>query len=305
MKLAERKQVEKENKMKDMKILKELRQGPMKTMKDDEYAMIEEEVNQKGISGIKGYAKYTVEKAMRDMAYSMKDKVKKHGNHDQSSHGSWAGDGAGSAESNTSGEYSVKSTTDSAGGSYHRVDATTTPSNLDKLLGKGKEMLGDEYERKVTEQWTAKFTDKATGKSFVASVYDWMRYDDKGMTAEQGQKIPLLGRGESHSFHIGADSKEQAQIVKDFISANQSSGVNKATSVKTGDMVSWNSSGGSASGKVVRVISSGKINVPDSSFSIEGTEDDPAALIQLYRDGKSTDTKVGHKVSTLNKNASL
>jgi len=72
MKLAERKQVEKENKMKDMKILKELRQGPMKTMKDDEYAMIEEEVSQKGMSGIKGYAKYTVEKAMREMAYAMK-----------------------------------------------------------------------------------------------------------------------------------------------------------------------------------------------------------------------------------------
>jgi len=79
------------------------------------------------------------------------------------------------------------------------------------------------------------------------------------------------------------------------------SAVQKAVSVKTGDMVSWNSSGGRASGKVVRVITSGKINVPDSSFTIQGTEDDPAALIQLYRDGKPTDTKVGHKVSTLNK----
>jgi plastocyanin len=134
--------------MKDKKILKELRNGPMKNMKDDEYSMIEEEVNQKGIAGLKGYAKSIVEKAMRDMAYDMK----------------------------------------------------------------------------------------------------------------------------------------------------------KAVSVSTGDMVSWNSSGGSASGKVVRVISSGKINVPDSSFSIEGTEDDPAALIQLYRDGKPTETKVGHKVSTLKKN---
>jgi len=134
--------------MKDKKILKELRQGPMKNMKDDEYLMIEEEVAQKGISGLKGYAKSMVEKAMREMAYAMK----------------------------------------------------------------------------------------------------------------------------------------------------------KAVSVSAGDMVSWNSSGGSASGKVVRVVSSGKINVPDSSFSIEGTEDDPAALIQLYRDGKPTETKVGHKVSTLKKN---
>jgi hypothetical protein len=74
---------------------------------------------------------------------------------------------------------------------------------------------------------------------------------------------------------------------------------NKAVSV--GDMVSWNSSGGKAEGKVLRIARSGRINVPDSSFNIQGTEEDPAALIVLYRDGKPTDTKVGHKVSTLKK----
>jgi len=133
--------------MKDIKILKELRNGPMKSMKDDEYASIEAQVNEKGIAGLKGYAKSMIEKAMREMAYAMK----------------------------------------------------------------------------------------------------------------------------------------------------------KAMSVSTGDMVSWNSSGGMATGKIVRIVREGKINVPDSSFEIEGTEDDPAALIQLYRDGKPTDTKVGHKVSTLKK----
>ena len=133
--------------MKDDKILKELRNGPMKNMKDNEYAMIEKEVHEKGIKGLKGYAKSMIEKAMRDLAYSMK----------------------------------------------------------------------------------------------------------------------------------------------------------KALSVSTGDMVSWNSSGGTARGKIVRIVREGKINVPDSSFTIEGTEDDPAALIQLYRDGKPTETKVGHKVSTLKK----
>jgi hypothetical protein len=71
--------------------------------------------------------------------------------------------------------------------------------------------------------------------------------------------------------------------------------------VSVGDMVSWNASGGRAEGKILRIERSGKINVPDSSFNIEGTEDDPAALIALYRDGKPTDTKVGHKVSTLKK----
>ena len=71
--------------------------------------------------------------------------------------------------------------------------------------------------------------------------------------------------------------------------------------VSVGDRVSWNASGGTAEGKVLRIERSGKINVPDSSFEIEGSEDDPAALIVLYRDGKPTDTKVGHKVSTLKK----
>jgi hypothetical protein len=133
--------------MKDMKILKELRQNSLKSMKDEEYAMLEEQVMKMGINGLKGYAKSMIEKGMRDMAYQMK----------------------------------------------------------------------------------------------------------------------------------------------------------KALSVTSGDMVTWNSSGGSASGKVIRVVANGKINVPDSSFTIEGTEDDPAALIQLYRDGKPTETKVGHKVSTLKK----
>ena len=72
-------------------------------------------------------------------------------------------------------------------------------------------------------------------------------------------------------------------------------------SASVGDMVTWDASGGTAEGKVLRIERKGKINVPDSSFEIEGTEDDPAALIVLYRDGKPTDTKVGHKVATLKK----
>lgn len=73
----------------------------------------------------------------------------------------------------------------------------------------------------------------------------------------------------------------------------------KADGVSTGDMVSWGSSGGMARGKVVRVIRNGKYNVPSSDFTITGTPDDPAVAIRVYRDGKPTDTIVGHKMSTL------
>jgi HK97 family phage prohead protease len=73
--------------------------------------------------------------------------------------------------------------------------------------------------------------------------------------------------------------------------------------LSVGDFVSWNSSGGRARGKIERIVRDGEINVPDSSFTITGTEDDPAALIVVYReleDGwRETDTRVGHKFSTL------
>jgi hypothetical protein len=75
----------------------------------------------------------------------------------------------------------------------------------------------------------------------------------------------------------------------------------KATSVKEGDMVSWNSSGGKARGKVIHVMDYGTLDVPDTDFKIKGEKDDPAVLIQLYRDGEPTETQVGHKMSTLKK----
>jgi hypothetical protein len=84
---------------------------------------------------------------------------------------------------------------------------------------------------------------------------------------------------------FGRDYSDQGQMV------------NKAMSV--GSMVSWNSSGGTATGKIVRIIRNGKYNVPNSDFTVTGTPEDPAAVIRIYRDGKPTDTLVGHKLKTL------
>ena len=74
-------------------------------------------------------------------------------------------------------------------------------------------------------------------------------------------------------------------------------------SLKVGDFVSWNSSGGRARGKIERIITSGSLNVPDSDFTIQADEEDPAALIRLWRQSGSafapTDILVGHRFSTL------
>ena len=75
--------------------------------------------------------------------------------------------------------------------------------------------------------------------------------------------------------------------------------VEKADSVSVGQMVSWNSSGGTARGKVKRIVRNGSYNVPGTEVTVTGTPEDPAAVITLYRDGKATDTIVAHKVKTL------
>jgi hypothetical protein len=79
--------------------------------------------------------------------------------------------------------------------------------------------------------------------------------------------------------------------------------VKKAGEYSTGDFVQWGSSGGTARGKVTRVVTNGKIKVPNSSVTITGTPEDPAVAIRVYeKDGdswKPSKTVVGHRMSTL------
>jgi hypothetical protein len=76
-------------------------------------------------------------------------------------------------------------------------------------------------------------------------------------------------------------------------------------SVAEGDFVSWDSSGGTARGRIVHVMDYGTLDIPDTDFAIDATEEDPAALITLYEEvsggWRPTETQVGHKVATLTK----
>jgi len=70
--------------------------------------------------------------------------------------------------------------------------------------------------------------------------------------------------------------------------------------MKVGSKVSWNSSGGTARGIVREIIRDGK--VPNIPVKITGTEEEPAARIEIVDDeGKPTGQMVGHKLSTLRK----
>ncbi len=78
-----------------------------------------------------------------------------------------------------------------------------------------------------------------------------------------------------------------------------------ADSLKVGDFVSWEFSNGKSQGRITRIVTDGQIEVPDSSFTINGTPDDPAVLIRIYDeegDGwEETDRLVGHRATTLTK----
>ncbi|MBU6346281.1 MAG: HK97 family phage prohead protease [Cyanobacteria bacterium REEB494] len=76
----------------------------------------------------------------------------------------------------------------------------------------------------------------------------------------------------------------------------------RATDV-VGDFVEWDSSGGTARGRIVKVLREGVLNIPDSTFTITAEDDDPAVLIRVYRELRdgyvATETLVGHKRSEL------
>lgn len=128
----------------------------------------------------------------------------------------------------------------------------------------------------------------------------------KPLNAEQLEKMIQEKDGrwvvlsEDGSREFGTyDSREKAEA-----RLRQIERFAKAEGIKVGRFVEWESSGGKARGRIVRIARSGSINVPDSSFTIEADEEDPAALIRIYRQNsegewKATDTLVGHRASTL------
>ena len=70
-----------------------------------------------------------------------------------------------------------------------------------------------------------------------------------------------------------------------------------------GDFVEWDSSGGTARGRIEHIMEEGVLGIPGTEFSITAEEGDPAVLIRVYeefRDGwRATETLVGHKMSEL------
>jgi HK97 family phage prohead protease len=97
----------------------------------------------------------------------------------------------------------------------------------------------------------------------------------------------------------------KADRIKEISDRSMSTNRAEPGELSVGDFVEWQSGGGMAKGKIDRIETDGVINVPDSEFEINGDEENPAALITVYREGEEgwdeTDVQVGHRFSALTK----
>jgi starvation-inducible DNA-binding protein len=137
---------------------------------------------------------------------------------------------------------------------------------------------------------------------------DKKRDDKSGVDTYIINKVRLL-----EASVVGIPANQRSYLhnaVKSLRSGGESLDIfEKSEHISKGDFVTWGSSGGAARGKVERIVTDGKVSIPDSDVTVSGTEDDPAALIRVWRprgEGwAASDRVVGHKVSTLKKIAPL
>ena len=172
-----------------------------------------------------------------------------------------------------------------------------------------------EHGRGGTEVGVARARDIINGRelspSTVRRMYSFFsrhEVDKKGKGFDKGEEgYPSAGRiawalwGGDAGFSFSKAKVKTLDAIDERCDEMDIETRAEAGDLKVGDMVSWQSSGGRARGKIDRIIKDGSIDVPDSDFTITGTEDNPAALITLYRDGEPTDRKVGHRFSALTK----
>jgi len=156
--------------------------------------------------------------------------------------------------------------------------------------------------------------DIVAGRSMSLSVVKRMysffsrhEVDKKGKGFYDGPDFPSKGRvmwdawggdaGFSWSRKIVERERNKALFAdfgKDYTKTSSLDELFKADSVRIGQTVSWNSSGGRASGKVKRIIRSGSYDVPGTDVTINATEENPAVVIEL-----ESGQLVAHRMDTL------
>ena len=133
------------------------------------------------------------------------------------------------------------------------------------------------------------------------SFFSRHEVDKQGQGYNAGEKgYPSAGRI-AWALWGGNSGFSWSKVQRNKIMKERGEEKAEADALKVGDMVSWDSSGGRARGKITRIVRSGKLPVPKTSFTLNATEDNPACLIEVYSGDTPTNTIVGHRFATLRK----
>jgi HK97 family phage prohead protease len=116
-------------------------------------------------------------------------------------------------------------------------------------------------------------------KRTIEKMKDEDKRHIKSVVETDDEIVITFGKGEM------ADDPEMESKAEERAEPNE---------LSVGDFVRWNSSGGNAYGRIIQVERDGQVEA-DSGFVVNGTEDDPAALIRIYRYDSESDAYVERK----------
>ena len=133
----------------------------------------------------------------------------------------------------------------------------------------------------------------------IANGIEKERVFAMGSDEEKIEKIKDLGIVKHYDNNKSVVESVRGVLVQERAEPNE---------LAVGDFVRWSSSGGNAYGRIIQVETDGEVEA-DSGFIVNGTPDDPAALIRIYRYDSESDAyverkpvlNVAHRFSTLEK----
>lgn len=172
------------------------------------------------------------------------------------------------------------------------VDLRPTKEMADEAT-RGLEMRA-KYGRGGTEVGVARARDISNRKNLSAETVTRMnsyfarhKVDLEAPAAKEGNDgYPSAGLvawklwgGDAGEKWASRKVKELERAAEKIIRMSQKA---EPDELSDGDFVKWESAGGEAQGRVVRIERDGTIEVPDSDFTVDGTQADPAALIEVY-----------------------
>lgn len=189
-----------------------------------------------------------------------------------------------------------------------RIREVVSAGNID-IPNSGVQIMGTVYDPAALVQ----MYEQVDGKWTEASTFLGLKFSQlSGISALIDDEMPEFSFDEPLLDDEPDDAPEGYHYMPDgtLMADSEHEGERAAPdALAVDDFVSWNSSGGRVRGQIERIERNGTINVPNSEFTIEGTEDDPAALIRVWRESEegwqASETLVGHKFSTLTKISGL